>query len=83
MADANDGAGSRPPRAGHLPPQLGTRFRLTSGAGELCGMCEEPVEKGEMQYELWLEESPGQTLWRFHALCFRIWESAGGVATPE
>jgi hypothetical protein len=43
------------------------------GTGQLCSLCDKPIERYQLEYEIELGGATVQTF-RFHTLCHSIWQ---------
>jgi len=59
--------------AGHLP--CGPPMHAWGGYGSdlACSVCEEPIPRQEVEYELEFREADGARIYRFHFLCHTAW----------
>jgi hypothetical protein len=63
-------------RLGRLPQDPTLRAWAGNGTGELCSLCESPIDKGEIEYEVEWQRGLDTRLLRFHELCYRLWSNA-------
>jgi hypothetical protein len=64
-------------RAGKLPRREPDRTWGGPGVGALCAVCEKPVTRDELEYEVQFAhdgESPGLDKYHLHLRCFAVWE---------
>jgi len=63
--------------AGKLPSRRPDRVWGGPGVGAVCAVCDLPVTKGEMEFEIEFAhdgDSPGLDKFRVHIRCFAAWE---------
>jgi len=63
-------------RVGRLPPISSSRTWAGNGSGALCLLCEFPIERGQIEYEVESQSGPDTQLLRFHELCYRLCSEA-------
>jgi hypothetical protein len=61
---------------GRLPRIQTARAWAGNGSGELCSLCESPIDAGQIEYEVDCQQGPNTQLLRFHELCYRLWSDA-------
>jgi hypothetical protein len=64
-------------RAGKLPRQEPDRTWGGLGVGAPCAVCEKPVTRDELEYEVQFAHdgaSPGLDKYHLHLRCFAVWE---------
>ena len=57
---------------GHLPQISTSRTWAGDGSGAVCLLCEIPIEKGQIEYEVEWQNGLDTQLLRFHELCYRV-----------
>lgn len=72
---------------GRLPPGAPARSWGGPGSGEPCALCEVPIDRGELEFELEFPAGDGGPLnvctCRFHTRCFDVWLQARKDAEPR
>jgi hypothetical protein len=58
---------------GQLPCERPSRMLGGPGSGQLCSLCDKPIERYQIEFEIEPEGATEQTF-RFHTLCHSIWE---------
>jgi hypothetical protein len=58
---------------GKLPDLPKARAWAGRGTGEICVLCELPIESGHVEYEVEWRSAGELRLLRFHELCYRLW----------
>jgi len=64
-------------RSGKLPPRSPDRIWGGPGVGAGCLICERPVSKDELEFEIEFArdgDSPGLDKFHLHVRCFAAWE---------
>jgi hypothetical protein len=61
---------------GRLPRIPTARTWAGHGSGELCSLCESPIDARQIEYEVECQQGPDTQLLRFHELCYRLWSDA-------
>jgi len=61
-------------RQGRLPAQVPLRTWGGPGTGFPCGLCDLPILRGEIEFELEFGDTPNSISLRFHAPCHAAWE---------
>jgi hypothetical protein len=59
-------------REGCLPRFTDTRAWAGNGSGEVCMLCEIPIDAGQIEYEVECQDGVDKQLLRFHELCYRL-----------
>jgi hypothetical protein len=59
-------------RQGRLPLITTSRTWAGSGNGEVCMLCEVPIESQQIEYEVEWQNGLEVRLLRFHELCYRL-----------
>jgi len=61
--------------AGKLPHRRAERMWAGPGVGSRCSICDEPVDHGEIEYELEFTRGndPSQASYHVHLRCFAAW----------
>jgi hypothetical protein len=44
------------------------------GSGEFCALCDKPIGRDEVEYEIAAEFSGGVRAYRFHLVCQSVWQ---------
>jgi hypothetical protein len=59
---------------GQLPHDAPSQMWGGPGTGQLCSICDKPIQPDELEYEI--EQSLGGTLqtFRFHVVCESVWQ---------
>lgn len=76
-------------RAGKLPKQVPARMWGGAGAGARCTICDQPIGRDEIEFELQFASDGGYSLHshHFHRRCFAAWElereAAEAAREPE
>ena len=58
---------------GQLPRQEPSRMLGGPGSGQLCSLCDKPIERYQIEYEIEHRETAVQTF-RFHTVCQSVWQ---------
>lgn len=58
---------------GQLPRGALSRMWGGNGKGQLCSLCDKPIEHYQIEYEVEHADALGQPL-RFHAACLSAWQ---------
>jgi len=58
---------------GQLPCEPQQHLWAGAGGGQLCSLCDRPIEPHQIEYELQFNTNP-TTLYRFHRICHQAWE---------
>ena len=58
---------------GHLPREESSRMWNGYGTGELCSLCDKPIDRYQLEYQIELEGATVQRF-RFHTVCHSIWQ---------
>jgi hypothetical protein len=70
-------------RSGKLPATRPDRTWGGPGVGAICAVCERPVTKDELEFEIQFAhdgENPGLDKYHVHIRCFAAWELERGKA---
>jgi hypothetical protein len=59
-------------RQGQLPRISTSRTWAGDGTGAACLLCEFPIERGQIEYEVEWRDGHATQLLRFHELCYRL-----------
>lgn len=55
---------------GQLPCERSSRIFGGLGSGQLCSLCDKPIARYQVEYEIELKEAT----FRFHTICHYMWE---------
>ena len=72
-------------QSGKLPSRRPDRTWGGLGVGALCAVCERPVTKQEMEFEIQFArdgDNPGLNKFHVHIRCFAAWEFERSKAQP-
>lgn len=61
-------------KEGHLPRGRPMHMWGGSGSDLVCSLCEEPIPRGEVEYELEYRTADGARQYRFHFYCHTAWQ---------
>jgi hypothetical protein len=59
--------------SGRLPREPQHYLWAGAGDGQLCSLCDRPIDSQQIEYELQFRTNP-VTLYRFHRICHQAWE---------
>jgi len=69
-------------RQGKLPGRRPDRTCGGPGAGAICAICEKPVSKDEVEFEIQFAQGGGLDKYHVHIRCFAAWEFERGWVQP-
>jgi len=58
---------------GQLPRKEPSRMLGGPGSGQICSLCDKPIERYQIEYEIEQRGASAQTF-RFHTACQSIWQ---------
>jgi hypothetical protein len=59
---------------GDLPTQREMRLWAGPGANLPCALCERPIARGDVEYELQFPAGHALKVWHLHRVCYAVWE---------
>jgi hypothetical protein len=60
--------------SGQLPREAPSRIWGGHGTGQLCALCDKPIERDEVEYEVEEHIDGTVQLFRFHMVCQSVWQ---------
>jgi hypothetical protein len=65
---------------GQLPSKAPSQMWAGHGTGQRCALCDEPIQHGEIEWEVEEEGQGACRVFPFHSRCQAVWEMECGAA---